>query len=92
MLRITIEFLPRGSEVNKQVLGVAEVWNDGSGNSEVGNYKARILKKGQSTQTWKGGSIQGFRRNKFGPWDLLALCLLAALGEKRLSRAIERPP
>ena len=90
MLRITIELIPLGIESAKQHLSTAEIWNDGSGTTSTGNYKIRLSKKGNPSQTWKTGEIQGFKRQKFGPWDLLALCLLAALGETRLKQAIGR--
>jgi hypothetical protein len=55
MLRITIELLVHGDESKKKTLGVAEIWNNLSGNLSGGNYNFRIFKKGSSKTIWKSG-------------------------------------
>ena len=41
MIRVTIELVPFGVEERKEVLGIVEVANDGTGNRETGNYIAK---------------------------------------------------
>ena len=40
MIRVTIELVPFGLEPDKRLLGQFEVWNDGTGTRQVGNYAA----------------------------------------------------
>lgn len=82
MLRITVELIPQGDEKRKRHMGTAEIINDGSGDSKTGNYKVRLSKWGNPSQTWKWGKLQGFPRQHLGPWDLLSLCLVAAIGDR----------
>lgn len=82
MIRVTIELVPRGDESKKQHLGTAEIINDGTGNMEVGNYTVRLSKWGKPNQTWKKGALSGFPRQRLGSWDLLALALVATIGDR----------
>jgi hypothetical protein len=82
MLRITIELWPYGLEKNKKVIGVADVYNDGSGTVTTGNYGARIYKKGSFTTIWKKGETKGFPRRRLGPWDLLLRILINIVGDR----------
>lgn len=82
MIRVTIELVPRGDESKKKHLGTAEIVNDGTGDIATGNYTVRLSKWGQPEQTWKRGSLTGFPRQRLGPWDLLALALVATIGDR----------
>jgi hypothetical protein len=82
MLRVTIELVPQGDENRRLHLGTAEIINDGTGDSEKGNYKIRLSKWGNPAQIWKCGELRGFPRKDLGPWDLLSLCLVAAIGDR----------
>lgn len=88
MLRITIELVPGGDETRKRHLGTAEIINDASGNIDLGNYTVRLSRMGNPTATWRCGRVKGFRRQVYGPWDLLYLAIGAALGALRRSTIV----
>lgn len=87
MIRITIELIPRGDVTQKQHLGTADIINDGTGTRELGNYTVRLSKWGRPNTIWKMSRVTGFRRLKFGPWDLLFLALAATVGKRMFKRA-----
>jgi len=39
MLKVTIELWPFGDDTRRVVIAEAEIWNDGTGTPELGNYK-----------------------------------------------------
>jgi len=78
MLRVTVELIPYGLEQFKQHIGTAEIWNDGTGSKTTGNYKFRLSENGNEN-TWKLGSVSGFKRVQDSVWDLLCLCLRSTL-------------
>lgn len=82
MLRVTIEVIPKGDESRRRHLGTLEIANDGTGNSETGNYAVRLAKFGRPNQSWMRGAVRGFDRIKKGPYDLLLQCLLATVGTR----------
>ncbi len=82
MLRITIELLPFGLELEKKLLGKIEVWNDASGTKNLGNYKFRIFEKGSEKTIWKTGDVKGFPRKRLTSYDLLYRCLKIVLGAR----------
>lgn len=49
MIRITIELWPHGNENTKEVIGLIDISNDGTGTSSRGNYQARFPR---STKNW----------------------------------------
>lgn len=82
MIRITIELLPLGREEQKRHLGTMEIWNDATGDQKTGNYGYKISKFGNPSSVWKSGKVKGFDRLSRGPWDLLCLVLLSAVGRR----------
>lgn len=82
MLRVTIEIIPKGDESRKRHLGTLDIVNDGTGNSEIGNYTVRLAKFGRPNQTWIHGVVRGFDRIRRGPYDLLLQCLIATVGSR----------
>ena len=80
MLRITIEFLPGGSEARARRLGTACIVNDGSGDPAHGNYKVTLSRRGGKERE---GKVLGFPRKRLGPWDLLLRALAATVGERK---------
>jgi len=83
MIRVTVELLPGGLEEHAEVLGIATITNDGTGEPNKGNYKARFSKWAPlTTQTWKRSEVKGFRRRTRGAWDLLYLALREAVGDR----------
>lgn len=86
MIRVTIELVPRGDESKKTHLGTAEIVNDGTGTMETGNYTIRLSKWGKPTQTWRQGELKGFPCQRLGPWDLLAMALIATIGNRLVQK------
>lgn len=68
MIRVTVELLRRGSEKDRETLGVAEIVNVG-GTPQKGDYAVRLMGKGG--RAWKTGTVEGFLRRRLGGWDLL---------------------
>lgn len=84
MIRVTVELISaRGPERNR-VLGVAEIVNDGSGNSLLGTYRVRLSKFAPKLhETWAEGIVTDFERQRRGPWDLIYQGLRACGIERR---------
>jgi hypothetical protein len=82
MLRITIELVPYGDESKKEVIGIATIANDATGDQTTGNYKYHISKWGKGNAMWKAGKLAGFPRKRLGPWDLLFRVLSDAVGKR----------
>ena len=82
MLRITIELVPWGIEDKKRTIGIAEIYNDGTGTSTTGNYGVRVFKRGSNGVIWKTGKVWGFPRKKLLAWDLLYRALHNIIGER----------
>ncbi len=88
MLIITIELAPGGDMAHKQHLGTATIINDGTGTLAVGNYEVRLSKWGRPGVTWRRGRIEGFPRQRLGPYDLLLRALQVTVG----GRNRDQPP
>ncbi len=82
MIRVTIQMIPRGDETKARHMGTVEIANEGTGNSEMGNYKVRCSKMTKPSHTWKTGAIKGFNRKTRGPHDLLLLALMSVVGPR----------
>jgi hypothetical protein len=85
MVKVTIELLPNGFEKHKRLLGVIEIVNDCTGNSETGNYSATLSKEPPIAKTrgvWKKCKILGFKRLSLGPYDLLYRVLKECVGTR----------
>lgn len=82
MLRITIELLPHGDESQARHMGTAVIANDGTGTAEVGNYDVSLSTFDSPDKIWKRARVKGFRRKQLGPWDLLLLALVVAVGKR----------
>lgn len=82
-----------GKEEGKRTRGVAFIANDGSSmDFETGNYEVALMKDETKYKPgiWRQGRVHGFRRKTYGAWDLLFLCLSAALGEKRCTALLKQ--
>lgn len=82
MVRVTIELLPGGYEDNKRHLGTIEIANDATGNLKIGNYKAKLSRRGNPNSTWKTTEIKDFPRLQRGAYDLLYQILENVVGER----------
>jgi hypothetical protein len=82
MVVITVELWPQGDPESKRCLGVAHISNDGTGKEASGSYDVTLFTWGEMPKVWKKGRVEGFDRKKRGPWDLLLLALLDAVGDR----------
>lgn len=88
MLRITVELLPGGLEINSRVLARAELYNDGGESTDgkdsiMGSYKIRLYGGTQHpnlSKVWRTGNVRHFPRLRLGVWDLLFRALRDAVG------------
>jgi len=68
MIRIKIDLIPGGLKAAKKELGIVEIWNDGTGTPENGNYCYEITKhSGEKSE----GRITNFPRKKEDVYCLL---------------------
>ncbi len=74
MIRVTIEMVPKGQEDKKKLVGICEIWNDGSGTLDYGNYRYRITKEDQNVNLTIG-EVKQFQRLTKSSWHLLYECL-----------------
>lgn len=94
MIHIRMELWPGGDKSKAKSLGEAIIHlRETRNNKEIGNYTFKIFKGtffSPSQGTWKKESVEGFPRlsKRFGPWDLLTMCLNKAL-KSRISKLKE---
>jgi len=72
MLKVSIDLIQFGL-MDKGSIAKAEIWNDGTGDENTGNYRYRLWKKRK--KVWREGSIKGFKRNRYSAWELLRMIL-----------------
>ena len=82
MIRVTIEKYPYGDKNKAESLYTIDIINDGTGNSEVGNYEIRISR---TSRLAKVSRVKGFRRAN-GVLRLLSAALHASRLEKKTTR------
>ncbi len=78
MIKVTVELWKKGNPNDIEVLGSAEITNDGSGSKGRGNYNYVLRRRGN--RTWKRGHIAGFNRQMLSVWVLLLWVLADAIG------------
>lgn len=75
MLRITIELWPRGWADNKRTIATMDVWNDGTGTEDRGNYSYRIYRGGYTgrpnPRLGKQGKLLNYPRLSYPVWELI---------------------
>jgi len=76
MIEVKIDMVPFGVEKNRNQIGYIKIWNDATGDSEIGNYGYRII--AESGKVKKEGKYKNFQRNK-GIFELLQAILNNAL-------------
>ena len=81
MIRVTVELFS-AVDGHKEILGVAEIWNDATGTATSGNYGYALSQRGGSSKLWKNGFIKGFPRKRKLAWDLLFRCLKDAVEDR----------
>lgn len=80
MIRVKIELDQFGSG-NVISFWAMDIWNNLSGNKQVGNYYFKIYKKNSRETVWKDGEVKNFKRLRWSVWYLLYLCLKTIYGD-----------
>jgi len=73
MIVVKIELWPHGNESKAREIGRCNIWNDGTGTKERGNYKAELKHAGiyyGKEGNWKTGGVKDHRRN-LSPYHLV---------------------
>ena len=85
MIVVKIEMWPGGDPAKAREIGRGTIANDGRGTATLGSYDVRLLKSPEYARnpgTWKTGRVEGFPRQRLGPWDLLLRGLEACIGQR----------
>lgn len=82
MIVINIELWPLGREEKKKHLGTIKITNDGTGTQEWGNYDVTLSRKGSPNSVLRKGRVEGFKRLKYGAYELLGLALNGILYDR----------
>jgi hypothetical protein len=81
VIRVIVELHPHGDASRRRVIGEMKVWNDGSGEQTIGNYKFAFWRRSKDTKNRKGkvhqGEVKGFPRLRKNVFELIQLCLSA---------------
>ncbi len=62
MLEVKINLVPFGDYSNEKQIGYIKIWNDGTGNVNIGNYRYEIIEEGG--EIINSGQYKGFYRSK----------------------------
>jgi hypothetical protein len=79
MLRCTIELIPFGKELEKRALSEILISNDGTGNTDIGNYRATVCENNQILT----GRVENHARLEHGPAFRVARAIDACLMSKK---------
>lgn len=84
MIRVTVELLPGGKELDKEVLGIGTIaLLEAKDKGRLGTYHVRLSKRGKhQDRLWRKGEVRDFPRKRLGGWDLLYLALRDIVGER----------
>ena len=74
MLRVTVELLPHGFEKNKRTLAVLNIANDGTGSSDMGNYRGTLHAE-YTGPDGRQGIVTQYRRRNQSVWSLVGAFL-----------------
>lgn len=86
MMVIDLQLWPKGMELQKRPLGRGEIANTGeSKDPGIGAYTARFGRM-DGAGVWRRGAVEKFPRVAMGPWDLLFVALLDAVGDRHIGR------
>ena len=72
MLKITVELIPHGDELQKRTIGELIIVNDGAGDDKKGDYNFRLFgpELYGALDLWVKGKYRNFSRAK-GYWSLI---------------------
>lgn len=82
MIEVSIKLFPLGDRNQEENLGVITIWNDLSGDTNNGNYKYKLTKRGNSQTQFRIGELKNFPRKKRLAYDLLYRVLEQEFGER----------
>ena len=71
MLKVTVELDVHGLGIKTIPLGVIEIWNDGLGTRERGNYGARAISKNGKPLMKRSGRVENHPRLSKPVWNLV---------------------
>lgn len=66
--------------------------NDGTGTPTHGNYDVRLLTWHDPPRVWRKGRVEGFPRQRLGPYDLLLRALATTVGARNAAALAELGP
>lgn len=100
MIVVKIELWPLGFEERAREIGRMYLANDATGDAERGNYDVAVCRRGTSevphpidlsgpTPT-RAGRVEGYPRQAYNVWRLIARALLAGFPEERPGGAPRR--
>lgn len=77
MLRVTIELIPGGymDHPRRAVIGVMDIYNDGTGTQSTGNYGGRVFAKGSKRVIRDQGKVTNYPRLRKPVWCLVVQML-----------------
>jgi hypothetical protein len=81
MIRVTIELIPFGFERHEQrkEIGRIEIFNDGTGDKNTGNYGVRLFRKNSKSSVLGVGSVLGYKRKTQSVWKLVYQAIQSVL-------------
>jgi len=85
VIRVTVELVPLGVERLRRTIGELEVFNDGTGDAAVGNYRFRMF------PDRRAGRVLGHRRAD-GAWALIRQVLDQSQAKRRTTTSTQAVP
>jgi len=73
MIRVTVEILPFGDEARRRTIASMDIWNDGSGTIENGNYEGIIYTDDSSV--FRRARVVNYSRLTHPVWSLVGTFL-----------------
>lgn len=71
MIVVRVELWPLGDESEKQLLGIAVIANDGTGDRNMGNYSYDVRGRNGHPLKYGKGNVYNFPRQRQNAWHLL---------------------
>lgn len=72
MIKVIVELWPRGDESKKKTLGTLSIANDGTGDSNIGNYQGVLVSE---YTNGRKGRVFNFKRQEQSVWSLIGAFL-----------------
>ncbi len=82
MIIVTIE-LQSAITGKRSKLGEMNIVNDGTGTTKLGNYSARVMRKGSWNKPQRCGWVKNYPRASYSVWRLVMRALKDAFPEEK---------